>query len=145
MIEKVAGMNEQQRPLPLEDFDSHPYWEAARLHQLMLPFCGVCERFGFPPRARCPQCLSADLSWRELSGHGTVYTFCIMYDSFVSGFEPPYVIAQVELAEQPDLLLTTNIVECPPEAVRIGMPVELTFEELTEGYTLPQFRPVPGS
>jgi uncharacterized OB-fold protein len=76
-----------------------------------------------------------------LSGKGTVYTFSIMRDTFMRGFDPPYVIAQVELEEQPGLRLTCNILDCPIGDVRIGMPVEVTFEERPEGVTLPQFRP----
>jgi uncharacterized OB-fold protein len=56
------------------------------------------------------------------------------------GFEPPYVIAIVELEDDPTVRLTTNIVGCAIEDVRIGMPVEVTFEANGEWF-VPLFRP----
>jgi uncharacterized OB-fold protein len=60
----------------------------------------------------------------------------------VRGFEPPYAVAQVALDEQPDLRMIANVLECDPSDVRIGMPVEVIFEDLTLECVLPQFRPV---
>jgi uncharacterized OB-fold protein len=81
------------------------------------------------------------MAWTEMSGRGTVHSFCVMHDDLIQGFEPPYVIAHVELEEQAGLLLTSNILDCPPVQVRIGMAVEVAFEGVTEEVTLPQFRP----
>ena len=134
-------MTNQAKPLPQPDLDSQPYWEAARQHKLMLPRCQRCGHTSFPPRPRCPRCLSQDLAWTELSGRGVVHSFCVMHDDLIQGFQPPYVIAHVELEEQAGLLLTSNILDCPTDQVRIGMLVEVTFEEVTEEVSLPQFRP----
>ena len=54
----------------------------------------------------------------------------------------PYVLASVELPEQPDLKMLTNIVECEHDALEIGMPVEVTFREVAAELTLPFFKPV---
>lgn len=129
------------RPVPIEDIDTRGYWEATRQHRFELPRCDGCGKFCFPPRPRCPACLSTNLSWTELSGRGTVYSFTVVCVPIVRGFEPPYAVAQVELAEQPGLRIITNIVDCDPNDVHIGMPVELTFEELDAGGAVPQFRP----
>ncbi len=76
-----------------------------------------------------------------MSGRGTVYSYTVMHANLVAGFEPPYVVASIELEEQPGLLVTANVVACASDAVRIGMPVAVTFEERTPEVTLPQFRP----
>jgi uncharacterized OB-fold protein len=53
------------------------------------------------------------------------------------------VVAIVELAGQPSLRLTTNLVGCAPDAARIGMPLRVRFEEREEGIFLPLFEPDP--
>jgi uncharacterized OB-fold protein len=137
-------MAEDARPAPLPDGESAPYWAAAKAHKLELPHCATCGRYVFPPRALCPVCLVPP-GWSEVSGRGTVYTFTIMRDSFMKGFEPPYVVAEVELEEQPGLRLVTNIVGCDVGDVHIGQPVEVTFEDRSDTVTVPQFRPRRGA
>lgn len=128
------------RPAPLPDGESAPYWAAAKAHRFELQHCATCGRYLFPPRALCPTCLVAP-AWSQVSGRGTVYTFTIMRDSFMKGFTPPYVVAEVELEEQPGLRLVANIVDCDVADVHIGQPVEVTFEDRSETVTVPQFRP----
>ena len=134
-------MTTPRRPLPQPDMDSRPYWDAAKRRKLALPQCRQCGRIAFPPRPRCPECLSQDLAWTELGGRGVVHSFCVMHDDFIQGFQPPYLIAHVELDEQPGLRLTSNILDCPIDRVRIGMAVEVVFEDAGKDITLPQFRP----
>jgi uncharacterized protein len=128
------------KPVPLPDRDSSPYWDAARRHRLMLPKCRACGRLWFPPKPRCPICLSEQMDWTEVSGHGAIYSYCVMGMNLVPGFVLPYVIAVVELDDAPGCRLTANIVDCPAEAVQIGLPVEVVFEDRTAEVTLPQFR-----
>jgi uncharacterized OB-fold protein len=87
-------------------------------------------------------CLSSEAIWERASGRGTVYTFTVTHQNQAPGFrdELPYVFAIVELAE--GVRIVTNVVGCPPDAVRIGMPVEVVFEDVTPEITLPKFRPV---
>jgi uncharacterized OB-fold protein len=131
----------KQRPVPIPDAESQPYWDAAAEHVLKLPYCGSCKRFMFPPRPACPACLDSTVTWTELSGRGTLHSFAVMHDSYVTGFDPPFLIAQIELAEQPGLRLTTNLVDCAPKDAVIGMSVSVIFEERADGVTVPQFRP----
>ena len=131
----------QQRPVPIPDPESQPYWDAAAEHVLKLPYCGTCNRFMFPPRPACPACLDSTVTWTEVSGKGTLYSFAVMHDSYVKGFDPPFLIAQIEIDEQRGLRLTANLVGCAPGDAAIGMPVTVTFEERAEGMTVPQFKP----
>jgi uncharacterized OB-fold protein len=64
----------------------------------------------------------------------------VNFQQWHPGFEPPYVFAIVELTEQDGLRLTTNVVDCAPDAVDIGMEVEVTFEARGDAW-LPLFRP----
>jgi uncharacterized OB-fold protein len=67
----------------------------------------------------------------------------VNHHAWIPGFDPPYVVAIVELEEQPELRLTTNVVRCAPQAVRIGMPLRVLFEERDDGVFLPLFEPAP--
>lgn len=129
------------KPLPLPDADTAPYWQAASEHRFICQRCTACGKYTFPPTPRCPVCLSSTLEWVELSGRGTVFTYCVMHLPLVAGFEPPYVVADVELEEQQGLRIITNILNCPIEDVHIGMPVTMTFEDREVGIALPQFEP----
>ena len=132
---------ETQRPLPKPDQDSVVYWEAARRHELLLQQCGACNQFRFYPRSICPNCLSDEFEWRRAAGRGIVYSFTVIHRPPFPAFRDkvPYVLALVELSE--GVRMMTNIVDCNPNTVEIGMAVEVTFEDVTEEVTLPQFKP----
>ena len=129
------------KPVPVPDAETQPYWDAASQHSLKIPHCDSCGEYVFPPRPGCPGCLGSPLEWVEVSGRGTLYSFAVMHESYMRGFEPPYLIAQVELEEQPGLRLTANLVGCDPAGAVIGMPVSVTFEDRGAGISVPQFQP----
>ncbi len=125
-------------PLPdVDDPIAGPFWEFCRRHELRLQRDRATGRFIFPPRPH----YAGDYEWVKVSGLGRVFSFVIVRPPFLPAFEKkvPFVIALVELDEGPRLV--GNVLGCPIEAVRSGMPVELTFEDLTERVTLPQWRP----
>jgi uncharacterized OB-fold protein len=68
------------------------------------------------------------LGWRPVSGRATVASFTINHQRWLPAPEPPYVVAIVEIEEQPSVRLTTNVVGCQPDEVHIGMPVRVVFE-----------------
>ncbi len=134
-------MTDPIRTLPLADDESRPYWQAAAEGRLSLPRCKRCAHISFPPQQVCTSCQSTDLAWIDLSGKGRLHSYCVLHDTFVRGIEPPIAIAQVELPEQAGLRITTNILDCPIDRLRIGMPLEVAFQKITPEVTLPQFRP----
>ncbi len=129
------------RPVPRVDEESRPFWEACARHELYIQQCRPCGTVFYYPRAFCPEDLSQDFEWLRCSGRGTVYTFTITRQNQSSGFrnKVPYVMAYVELEEGVRVL--TNIVGCDPESVTIGMPVEVTFEDVTPEVSVPLFKP----
>lgn len=132
-------MNE--RPLPSPNALTEPYWKAAARGELQLPRCEACGRFHFYPRAACPHCGSPLLKWQPVSGRGEVYSFTVVHRAPSKGFESlvPYVVAVVALAEGPHLM--TRMTHVQAQAVRIGMPVQVAFEQQDESTTLPVFEP----
>jgi uncharacterized OB-fold protein len=134
-------------PLPQPDELSRPFWEGCRQHKLLIQRCRRCGRYIHTPRYVCRHCLSTELEPSEVSGRGTVDTFEIPLQPWTAYYKKrvPYVLAIVALEEEKHLKMVTNIVECEPEEVYIGMPVEVTFLDVTEDVTLPLFKPTaPG-
>ena len=129
------------KPLPHIDEESRPWWEALKRHELYIQKCRDCGALRYYPRALCPDCLSSGTQWLRCAGKGEVYTFTVTYQNQAAGFRDslPYVMAYVELAEGVKML--TNLVDCKPEEVKIGMPVEVVYEDVTPEVTLAKFRP----
>lgn len=131
------------RPLPTPQPEWDYYWEKARQHELWLMRCKDCTEAYFYPRPICPKCFSRNTEWFQSSGRGTLYAFSIVHRGPTPAFAPyaPYIVAYVEL--EGGVRLPTNLVdvEPDPEKVKIGMPLEVTFEEASDTITLPKFRP----
>ena len=131
------------KPIPSPQGESDVYWQKAKQHELWLRKCNVCGEAYFYPRDISPCCFSKDTSWIRASGKATLYTYCIAHRAPHPGFadDVPYVTAFVELEEGPRM--PTNIVmeEPTPEKLQIGMPLEVTFEDITDTIALPKFRP----
>jgi len=136
MADRPAG-----KPIPRPDEESKGYWEACRRHELRVQACRSCATLRFYPRATCPVCMSSDVEWRLCSGRGEVYTYTVTHQNHSPGFRDdlPYVLAYVELEEGVQML--TNIVDCPPDDVRIGMKVAVTFDDVSDSVAIPRFRP----
>ena len=128
------------RPLPRITADNRPFWEAARRHQLVLQRCPECARFRYPPAPVCPDCLSEHSEWTPVSGRGRVTTFVVFHKPWFPSFADaiPYNVIQVELEEGPRL--TANLVGVPNGEIRIGMDVEVVFDDVTPDTTLPRFQ-----
>jgi uncharacterized OB-fold protein len=131
-----------KRPIPIADTLSAPFWEAARDRRLVVQRCQSCGHYNHPPRPFCDSCLGQALNFEPVSGRGAVYTFTVMHQGDVAGFEDeaPFVNVVVELVEQPLLLMVANLGVGERERVRIGAAVEVCFEERAEGVVVPQFR-----
>lgn len=129
------------KPLPQMDEEIRPWWEALQRHELYIQKCRECGDLRFHPRAQCTNCLSSSTEWVRCSGRGSVYTFTTTFQNNAPGFREslPYIMAWVELDEGVKML--TNLVECRPEEVKIGMPVEVVYEDVTPQVTLAKFRP----
>jgi uncharacterized protein len=121
-------------PIPQITDENGAFWTGGRDGQLLITRCTSCGYWIHPPSPRCPKCLGDAVEPSAVSGRGRVYSFTINRQAWVPGLEVPFVIAMVELDEQPGLRLMTNIVDCAPEEVEIGMPVEVAFVERGEAF-----------
>lgn len=136
MTESAIAKAFEQDPFAAAFPETREFWAGAERGLLMLPRCEDCARAHWYPRAICPMCSGQRLRWIEASGQGTVYAF-----SPARRADPPYVLAYVTLDEGPTLM--TNLVEAPPEALRIGQRVGVRFRPAPEGRMMPFFEPLP--
>ena len=129
------------KPLPKINADTKEFWNGCKQHLLKIQKCGSCGFVRFPPSFICPRCHSTETEWISASGKGSVYSFTVNHVAFHPAFQEdlPYVVAVVKLEEGPHML--TNIVGCEPAHVRCDMPVEIAWEDVTDEFSLPKFRP----
>ena len=132
------------KPLPAVDDLSRPFWEAAARHQLALQHCQDCGYFNHPPRPACDSCQSQRFAFVSVSGRGAIYSFTIMHQPNIAGFEQeiPYFNLLIELDEQPLLFMVSHLPIAEREKIYIGRRVEVYFDDIDPEITLPQFRPV---
>jgi uncharacterized OB-fold protein len=128
-------VTEASRPVPQPDAVTQPFWDGIAAGKLRLQRCRGCGRHVFYPRPFCPHCTSADLEWVDASGRGTVHSYTIVHRA-PPGFESPYAVALVDLAEGVRML--TGLLDVPPEGVTVGLEVELA---VAGDPPLPYFRP----
>lgn len=132
------------RILPALTDLNRQFWTAGTRGELRFLRCNACGYYNHPPTPVCPVCHSKDLAPSTVSGRATLHTYTINHQAWMPGPELPYVIGIVDIPEQADLRLTTNIVNCPHDELVIGMALRVTFEVHTDGedqIAIPLFEP----
>jgi uncharacterized protein len=129
--------------------ESNAFWTGGARGELMIARCHECGHYFHPPGPVCWRCRSTDVAPEPVSGRATVAAYTVNRQPWIPGLEPPYIVAMVELADEPDVRLITNIVGIAIEDIRVGLEVEVFFEDWTAAsgvedtrVWLPLFRPV---
>lgn len=127
--------------VPKPDSLTQPYWDGVKLRELRIQQCRHCGHVWHPPLHLCPRCHATHPAWIAASGRGTLYSFTVVHHAahIAVADRVPYLVALVTLAEGPRVV--SNLLHCDRAKVRIGMPLQLTFQEISEGIWLPQFEP----
>ena|ERR1051325_10890484 len=124
-----------QVPIPAATPLTEPYWAACRRGELALQRCAACGRYVHFPEPVCPYCGGTDLPYTKVSGHGTVHTYSVIERTFLPGFQPPYTVAWIDLPEGARVFG-----RLAADGPRIGLPVEVYFEDLPGFGPIPQWR-----
>jgi uncharacterized protein len=135
----ALGRGPSIRVLPRLDDANRFFWSAGAEGVLRFLRCDNCRRYVHPPGPVCPYCLCGQLSPEAVSGQGELHSFTVNYQQWIPG-DGPYVVGLVTVAEQDDVRLMTNIVDCAEDDLEVGMAVEVTFEQEADVW-LPVFRP----
>lgn len=133
------------RPQPrFPEPDTQQWWDNVKQRKLTYQQCNDCNSVVFYPRAHCPACGSANLSWRDSKGEGVVYTYSVVRQNRMPAFAElgAYSVAYIDLDEGFRMFSTVVGVDDPTTEIQIGMRVKVDFEEQDEGeYPIPVFRP----
>lgn len=116
------------------------FWKSGADGRLRFQHCRACDKLIHPPSPRCRFCLGDDIDIVAVSGRASVATYTVNWQQWHPAFPPPYVIAIVEIEEDPSVRLTTRLVDCTPEEIGFGTPVEVRFEQAGPAW-LPLFAP----
>ncbi len=121
---------------------TEPFWAAAAEHRLVVPRCTSCGTHRMPPTPFCWRCRHQDVEWEEHDGRGTLYSFTVVRHAVIPDVRDalPLIAGIVELPNTEGCRLVGNIVDCEPEAVRIGLGVTTDWYDVREGETVPVFR-----
>ncbi|MFE4963838.1 Zn-ribbon domain-containing OB-fold protein [Streptomyces sp. NPDC056660] len=128
-------------PLPDAQFESLAFWTGGERGELLIHRCADCGLWLHPPKPVCRRCLSRSVAPEPVSGRGTVHSYTVNRQQWIPDVPVPYVLAVIELAEDPALRLTTRLTGVDPAEVRIGLPVRVVFEQAEELW-LPLFTPI---
>lgn len=128
------------RPLPVITEENEFFWTSGADGRLRLTECESCSALLHPPQPVCRYCRGHETGVRAVSGYATLIGFTVNHRFSAPGMPAPYVVAQVAVEEDTRVRLTTNLVECDPDELELGMRLEVVFEQV-EDVWLPLFRP----
>jgi len=127
-------------PIPLPTKDNLPFYEAAKRGELRFQRCAQCGTFRHYPRPSCPHCLCRDYTWEKSTGRGVVHTWTVVRGPTLPAFadKVPYNVVDVLMDEGVHFI--SEVLDCAPEQIRAGLPVEAVFVPVSDDVTLVKFR-----
>ena len=133
-----------ERPAPVSNKLTKPFWDACNERRLVLQNCDACQRLHYPPTEKCGKCGSSNMVWKEVQGKGHIDVFFVIRDSRVKGFRSaqPVNFALVTLDEDPGVNFLSNLPGTQPGEVTPGAPVDLIFEQTSNGQLIPEWQVV---
>jgi len=120
--------------------DTRPFWESCRRRMLSIQRCADCGTFRHPPSPVCFRCRSFAHTWVPVSGRGTIFTYAVVARAFLPELPVPHNVVVVALEDAPGVRLVSNVVDTDPAALRVDLPVEVVFEDVSAEVTVPRFR-----
>ena len=140
----TADKQKRFRILPAITPENEHFWTGGAQGELRFQRCERCRTLIHPPAPVCPTCLGSSIRIDSVSGRATLLTYTVNHHPWIPGYDPPYIIAIVEIVEQEGLRLTTNLIDCEEDGLAIGMSLRVVFDDVGEGVFLPLFTPDPG-
>jgi acetyl-CoA acetyltransferase/uncharacterized OB-fold protein len=137
----IGRENVIKRPLPQLSLEATTFWTSGKDGRLWIQQCQECSSYLHPPGPICPYCRSRQIAVVAVSGHGTVAACTINYHQWLPGMLPPYAIAIISLDEDHRVRITSNVIRCPLDEVRVGMRVQVEFEDQGDVW-VPLFAPL---
>jgi uncharacterized protein len=126
------------RPRPPTTRDTQWWFDGCKEGKLLIQRCTACNTLRHPPGPACASCHSFEWDTVEASGRGTIYSFVVVHHPQAPQFEYPLPVVLVELEE--GTRLVSNVIDCDPSEISVGMPVQCELVAFDPELTLPQFR-----
>jgi len=114
-----------------------PFWESVSRDALCLQRCSSCSTYRYPPGACCPNCLSLEADWVQVSGKGRVLSWTTIHKQYLPAYPAPSTVVVVHLDEGP--IMITHFDNEDAGKLRLDAPVKLTYSTHPDGYRLPKF------
>ena len=124
------------------DRDTQGFFDAARRRQLVVCTCARCRRVLHPPRGICEGCGSTDVSWEDVTGAATLYSWTVVEHQVHPSFDVPYTVVLVELVDRPGVRFVGHLPGSPE--LTIGMAMRARFEEIGNAVVLPNWEVATG-
>lgn len=131
-----------EKPLPVTNDGSAPFWEASKRHELVIQECEACGHRRWPIGPVCTECLATETKWATLPGTGEVWSWIVYHQSFNETWKPdlPYNVALIRVDGAHTMI--SNLVDVDPDQIEVGQQVEVVFDDVTDDFSIPKFRPV---
>ncbi len=131
---------QHSKPLPAMRELTKEFYDWCRQRELRFQRCISCGAWRHVPREACADCGSLEWEWARSSGRGKVFTWTVVARAMHPAFQAdvPYAVTVIEMEE--GVRLVSTVLDCPPDELRMDMPVEVVFEDATSEVTLPRFR-----
>ena len=128
------------KPLPKPTPETQPFWDGCKAHELRIQRCSGCGALRYWGQPMCSRCNSLESEAVKASGRGRIWSYTTTYHGFSRAWKEavPYTVVVVELDEGPRM--TSNLVEADPAEIKVGLPVEVVWDDVTAEVTLPKFR-----
>jgi uncharacterized OB-fold protein len=129
-------------PLPAITDDTRPFWDGCRRRELVIQRCTTCGTHRHLPTPVCWKCRGFAHEWVRVSGRGTLFSYAVVHRAFLPELaaDVPYTVAVVALDDAPGVRLVSNLAGAEAGELRVGLPVEVFFEEVSPEVTVPRFR-----
>lgn len=131
------------KPLPTITDLTRPFWEAAKNRKFVLQKCGKCATFQFFPKPWCIDCGSRDLAWVDAKPFGTVYSHTVSHTVGMNypgwAADLPVLMCLIDLDD--GARMYGQVTDCKPENLKIGMRVQVHFEDISDEAAIPKFKP----
>jgi len=127
------------KPIPVPSAVSAPFWAALRRREFVLQRCSACGSYNHPPKITCPRCHSQKLEWTPVARTGAVYSYTIVHRPPLPAFknDVPYAVGLVDIDGTNVRLLSSLVM--PPAEAKVGLPVQLMFDDVAPNFTLFRF------
>lgn len=130
----------RSQPLPLPSVDNEEFYRAAQRGELRFQRCTDCRAWRHYPRPACPECTSTRFAWERASGRGEIYSWTIVHGPTLPAFRDQLPYNVIDVLTEEGLHFQSQLVDCPPDEIRPGMPVEAIFVPASDEITLVKFR-----